>query len=278
MGTLDGRVAFVTGAARGQGRSHAVALAREGAAVVAVDICRAVEHVAYPAATPDDLAETVRSVERVGGRCLAQVADTRRIEELEQAYAAGTDALGAIDIVVANAGIFTMSTIAEMEPDLWRQMIDVNLTGAFNTLRVALPSLQRQRRGRVVVIASTAARGAFHGTGHYTAAKWGLIGLTKASAVESAPFGVTVNALCPTNCDTVMFKNARTYSFFRPDLEDPTWEDVEELASQQHPMGVPCVEPEDISAAVLYLVSDGARYVTGDVLTVSAGMMASNVA
>ena len=128
------------------------------------------------------------------------------------------------------------------------------------------------------MIASSAARGAFHGTGRYAAAKWGLIGLAKAAAIESAPYGVTVNTLCPTNVNTLMFKNATAYSFFRPDLETPTWEDIEELASAQHPMGIPCVEPEDISAAILYLASDGARYVTGDVLTVTAGMMASGIA
>ncbi len=272
MGMLDGKVAFVTGAARGQGRSHAVALAREGADIIAVDVCRQLPTVPYPMATPEDLDVTVGEVERLGRRVVASQVDVRDLASLTAAVDAGVAELGRLDIVVANAGISTPAPTLEMDEETWDEMIEVNLTGQWKTVRAAVPHVVRGGRGgSVVIISSLAALYANPNTAHYAAAKAGLIALMKVLAKELAPQGIRVNTVHPTTVATGMILNDATYRLFRPELEHPDRQDFEVAALRLNRLPVAAVEPEDISNAVLYLVTDAGRYVTGTTFAVDAG-------
>ncbi|MCW2496729.1 mycofactocin-coupled SDR family oxidoreductase [Jatrophihabitans sp.] len=273
MGKLDGQVALITGGARGQGRAHAVLFAEEGADIAVCDICGETD-APYSHSTIDDLEETRRLVEKAGGRCLTGQVDVRDLGAM-QSFAADVIAeFGRIDILCANAGILTKSVIAEMSAHTWQTMVDTNLTGVFNSFRAVLPYMIERKRGSIVATSSMAARNPHGSIGHYTAAKFGVIGLVKSTAIEVGPVGIRVNAICPTNVNTEMALNPTVYSAWCPDIEDPTKEDVLERMSSVHPLRVPYVEPEDVSRQMLYLVSDDARYVTGEVLTVSAGLIA----
>jgi (+)-trans-carveol dehydrogenase len=271
-GRVDGKVAFITGAARGQGRSHAVTLAREGADIIAVDIAKQVDSVPYPMATPEDLAETVRQVEALDRRIVATQADVRDYDALKQALDDGVARLGRLDIVSANAGIVSYGTLAELPEQTWQDMIDVNLTGEWHAAKAAIPHLRAGGRGGSMILTSSemGLRG-LPNTGHYTAAKHGVVGLMRTLALELAPDFIRVNALAPTTVNTPMVMNSATYRLFRPDLENPTADDMAEASRAVNALPIPWVEPADISNAVLWLASDEARYVTGITLPVDAG-------
>jgi SDR family mycofactocin-dependent oxidoreductase len=272
VGRVEGKVAFITGAARGQGRSHAVRLAQEGADIIAIDVCKQVDTVPYPTATPDDLAETVRQVEALDRRIVAAEVDVRDLAGLTQAVEDGVAQLGRLDIVLANAGISTPASSLEMDEETWSTMIEVNLTGVWKTLRASVPHvIAGGRGGSVVITSSLAAIYANAGTAHYSAAKAGLVMLAKVLAKELAPQNIRVNTIHPTTVATDMILNEPTYRLFRPDLEHPTRADFEEAALTLNKMPVPAIDAVDISNAVLYLVSDDGRYVTGTTHVVDAG-------
>jgi SDR family mycofactocin-dependent oxidoreductase len=267
VGALDGKVAFITGAARGQGRAEAVRLASDGANIIAIDICDQIASVPYPMATPDDLAATVKLVEDTGARIVAREADVRDQSSLATTVQAGIDELGRIDIVVANAGIAPM----ESGRDGWRDVIDVNLTGVHNTVEVAMPRLIEQGDGGSIVLISSAAGlvgigGGDPGSLGYTAAKHGLVGLMRAYANHLAPHSIRVNSIHPAGVNTPMIDNDHTRQWI-----------ANVIANSKRPpdmgnaMPVTVLEVEDIAAAVAWLVSDEARYITGVTLPVDAG-------
>lgn len=276
MGKLEGKVALVTGGARGQGRSHALALAREGADIIVCDIAGQIESVPYPMGSAQQLEETVKLVENLDRRCIALKADVRDAAQVKAVVDAGIAEFGTIDILLANAGIMSLKQISQMSDDVWHDVIDVNLTGAFYSIRAVLPPMIEAGYGRIVVTASQAGRTAMPNIGHYVASKWGVLGLVKAVALEVAANGITVNAVCPCNVDTDMIHHATLYKHVRPDLDKPTREDVAPGFAALNPMPVPWVQSQDVSDAILFLVSDQARFITGDAISVAAGFNASH--
>jgi len=279
MGRFEGHVAMITGAARGQGRSHAVRFAAEGADVVLLDLPAEIElaTVPYPTAGEDDLAETVRLVEAQGRRALACAADVRDAAAVDAAAAAGLEAFGRIDVLAANAGICTFHPIDGMPADVWQEMIDVNLNGVFHAVRAVVPHMVARGSGRIVATSSMAGRAGWENLSHYAAAKWGLIGFVKSVAAELAPHGITANIVCPSSVNTTMMHNDASYRLFRPDLEHPTKEDALPAFASVNVIPVPYVEPEDVSDSVLFLASDEAKYVTGATLSPSTGVNARNI-
>ncbi len=269
-----GRVAVVTGGARGQGRSHALALARLGADIALCDLGRDLDTVGYALATPDDLAETVRCVELEGVRCLSSLADVRILDEMVDFTDRVVSDLGSVDLLVANAGVSTIGSICSMDQKQWSETVDTNLTGVFTAMRAVAPHMRRRRSGRIVAISSMMGRTANPGIPAYVASKWGVIGLVKSVAQELATFGITVNAIAPGNVSTPMIHNDTLYRLSRPDLEHPTMDDVAPALAALHVQPVPWIEPEEVSDAVVFLCSDGARHITGAVLDVSAGASA----
>lgn len=273
-GRVEGKVAFVTGAGRGQGRSHAVRLAEEGASVIAVDICAPVASVSYPMASRADLDETCELVRAAGGRAYAAEVDVRDFDRLARELAAGIAALGRLDIVVANAGIASYAAGHEISEAAWQEMIDINLTGTWHTIKAAVPHLITAGRGGSIVLTSSAA--GLQGTpnlAHYVAAKHGVTGLTRTFANELAPHWIRVNSVNPTQVDTPMIMNDEIFRMFRPDLESPGREDIVDVSIATNALPVPWVESRDVSNAVLFLASDEARYVTGVALPVDAGIL-----
>jgi SDR family mycofactocin-dependent oxidoreductase len=274
MGKLDEQVAFITGGARGQGRSHALALAREGADIAVCDIAAPIETVPYPLASEEDLAETVRQVEALGRRCVAVKADVRSTEEIEGAVAEALGELGRIDILLANAGVCGFGRFWEIDDRMWDEMVDTDLTGVFKSMRAVVPQMIERGYGRIVATSSMGGRMGNPNLAHYVAAKWGVIGLVKTLALEVADKGITVNAVCPATVDSEMVHNEALYGLFAPDLENPTKADVEPRYTAMNPVPEPWTPPEEISAAVLYLVSAEARMVTGTTLDVCMGASA----
>jgi len=272
MGRVENKVALVTGAARGQGRSHAIRLAEEGADIIAVDLCDQIDSVPYGMSTPDDLAETARLVEALDRRISIHQADVRDLEQMGSAVQAGIAQIGPIDVVVANAGIFSHASTREMSAQVWQDMIDVNLTGVWNTVRAAVPSmLDRGAGGSLVLISSSAGIKGFPAFAHYTAAKHGVVGLMKSFANEFGPHRIRVNSIHPSSVDTAMIKNEAMYRLFRPDLENPTADDYGEIFQSMHMLPVKWADPRDISNAVLWLASDESRCVTGLQVKVDLG-------
>jgi SDR family mycofactocin-dependent oxidoreductase len=274
MGLVDGKVALVTGAGRGQGRSHALKLAVEGADVIAVDIGGGhVDTISYELASEADLDTTVSAIEAMGRRAVKAIADVRSLSDLQAAVDAGLSELGKIDIVCANAGIGSWAVAWELTEQQWKDMIDINLTGVFNATRAALPSMvERGEGGSVVLTSSTAGLRAYANTAHYTAAKHGVIGLMKVLAQEAGPHRIRVNAVCPTTVRTPLVINDATFELFAPHLESPTEDDVREPFESLNILpGVAWIEPEDVSDAVLFLCSDAAKYITGVALPIDAG-------
>ena len=266
------RTAFITGAARGQGRSHAVRFAEEGANIIGVDVSTQIETVPYPTAQPGDLEETVRLVEAAGGRMLASEVDVRDLPGLTKAADDGAKEFGRIDIVIANAGINTMAPTLEMDEAMWQTMIDINLTGVWKTVRAAVPHIVAgDRGGSVVLVSSLAALMTNANIAHYTAAKAGMVGLMQVLAKELAPQNIRVNSVHPTTIATDMVLNDATYKLFRPDLDNPTRQDFEDAAAQMNPLPMPVPESVEITNAIMYLVSDDARYVTGNTHVVDGG-------
>ncbi len=275
MGSLEGRVAFVTGAARGQGRSHAVRLAEEGADVVAVDIAGPIDTVPYALATADDLQETAALVAATGRRVQVAVADVRDQGALDAAVAAGLAEFGRLDLVVANAGIISYNYTWEASDEQWRDVLDVNLTGIFHTVKATVPAMIEGGRGGSIVLTSSVLgmKGA-PGASSYVATKHAVNGLTRSLAIELGPHRIRVNSVNPSNVATDMVLNPTTLGLFRPDLENPTPDDVKEAMTAMHPFPVPWVEPVDVSNAVVFLAGDAARYITGVSLPVDAGLLA----
>ena len=271
-GRLEGKVAFITGAARGQGRSHAVRLAQEGADIIAVDVCAQVESVPYPMASSDDLAQTVHEVEALDRRIVASEADVRDYGALAAALDAGVAQLGRLDIVSAHAGIASFGEAAGMEEQQWQDMIDTNLTGVWHTAKAAIPHIRAGGRGgSIILTSSTAGLMAYPNLAHYVSAKHAVIGLMKTLALELAPDMIRVNALCPTQVDTPMIMNEPMYTLFDPEAEHPTRESFAPVSQAMNALPIPWVESVDISNALLFLVSDEGRYVTGVALPVDAG-------
>ncbi len=278
MGRVDGKVVFVTGAARGQGRSHAIRLAEEGATIVAVEICAPIESMNYPLATPEDLSQTVKEVEAVGGRILAKQADVRERAALKAVIGEAMSTFGRLDVVVANAGICPAKDITLCSSFV--DVVDVDFFGVQNTLAVSLPHLEAG--ASIVVTGSTAgmipgltdniAPGASGGVG-YAYAKQAIARYIEVLALQLAPHMVRLNAIHPTNCDTTLLHNEDVYRAFRPDLEHPTREEALVAFPAMQAMPIPFVDPVDISNLVVYLASDESRYMTGLNLRVDAGAM-----
>jgi SDR family mycofactocin-dependent oxidoreductase len=275
MGTLDGKVALVTGAARGQGRSHAVRLAEEGADIIAIDVCTPIETVTSRGAGEADLAETAAEVEKLDRRIVTRKADVRDLSALRSAVAAGLDEFGRLDIVVANAGIFSSAPVHELTEEQWDTMIDINLTGVWKTVRATVPVLIEQGTGgSIILISSTGGVQGFPNFAHYVAAKHGVLGLARTMCNELGQHNIRVNSIHPTSVLTDMIDHVDMYRLFRPDLENPTQDDFREaLQGAMNVLPVPWVEPRDISNAVAWLASDQARYVTGVALPVDAGAL-----
>lgn len=274
-GRVEGKVALVTGAARSQGRSHAIRLAEEGADILAIDLCGQVPTVGYPMSSEADLAETVAAVEDLERRIVARVGDVRDREGMEGLVAEGVRELGGLDIAVANAGIAGVAGVADVSPELWDNMIGINLTGVWNTIAAAVPAMLARGGGSLILISSYAGANGQGYIAPYSASKHGVVGLSRSLANELGPQGIRVNAINPGNVGTKMILNEGFYGLFRPDLDEPTREDAEEVLSDFQTMPVPYVEAVDISNAVLFLASDESRYVTGTELAIDAGWSAA---
>jgi (+)-trans-carveol dehydrogenase len=274
-GRVEGKVAFITGAARGQGRSHAIRLAEEGADIIAVDLAGQVDTVPYPMATPADLDETVKEVEALDRRIVATQADVRDYAGLKKALDDGVAELGRLDIVSANAGIASYGPAAELDEATWQDMIDTNLTGVWHAAKAAIPHLiAGGRGGSMILTSSTAGLMALPNLAHYVAAKHGVVGLMRTLALELAPHFIRVNSVHPTGVNTPMVQNEASMRLFLPDVENPTAEQYAEVMGSLNALPIPWVEPRDISNAVLFLASDEARYITGVTLPVDAGSLA----
>lgn len=273
-GRVEGKVAFITGAARGQGRSHAIRLAQEGADIIAVDHCADIDTVAYPMATTADLERTVKEVEALDRRIYAAHADVRDAESLRTALEAGVAELGGLDIVNANAGILSNGPAHELSEDTWGQMIDINLSGVWRTCKAAIPHLiAGGRGGSIVLTSSVAGLRSYSGVAHYVSAKHGVIGLMKTLAQELAPHSIRVNTVNPTQVDTPMIQNESMYHLFCPDVPEPTREDFAAASAATILLPIDWVESIDVSNAVLFLASEEARYITGVALPIDGGAL-----
>jgi SDR family mycofactocin-dependent oxidoreductase len=268
---MDGKVALITGAARGQGRSHALRLAEDGADIIAVDICGQMDTVTYPMSTPEDLAETARLVEELDRRVVARPADVRDMESLQQAVDAGIAELGRIDIVSANAGISTMGLSWELTEQQWSETIEVNLAGVWRTIKASVPTMIAQGDGgSIVLTGSTASIQGFGSLVHYTASKHGVLGIMRTLVNEVSQYSIRVNTVVPTSTSTPMIHNEGMRELFGVTPDAPM-EEFGAAFQAMHTLPVPWCEPRDISNAVAFLASDEARYVTGTVLQVDAG-------
>ncbi len=274
VGRVEGKVAFITGAARGQGRAHAVRLAQEGADIIAVDICKKIDTVDLIAAsTPEDLAETADLVKGHNRRIYTAEVDVRDYDALKAALDTGVEQLGKLDIIVANAGIGnggqTLDKTSEAD---WTAMIDINLSGVWKTVKAGVPHLLASGNGgSIILTSSVGGLKAYPHCGHYVAAKHGVVGLMRTFAVELGAQNIRVNSVHPTNVNTPLFMNDGTMRLFRPDLENPGPDDMKVVGQLMHTLPIGWVEPEDIANAVLFLASDEARYVTGVTLPIDGG-------
>ncbi|SEL58540.1 mycofactocin-coupled SDR family oxidoreductase [Rhodococcus maanshanensis] len=271
-GRVAGKVALVTGAARGIGRAQALRFAQEGADVIAVDLCGPVDTVVTPPSSAADLAETAALVRETGGRIEAFEVDVRDRAALSAAVDAGASAFGGLDIVCATAGITSSAPALDLDEQTWNTMLDVNLTGVWQTCAVSAPHLIERGGGSMILTSSIAGLRGLVGVAHYTAAKHGVVGLMRSMAKELAPHKVRVNTVHPTNVDTPMIQNDAVRTKFRPDLDrPPTREEFAESAATMNLLEIPWVEPVDVANAALFLASDEARYITSVSLPVDAG-------
>jgi (+)-trans-carveol dehydrogenase len=273
-GRVAGKVALITGAARGQGRAHAVRLAQEGADIIALDLAAPVASMGYPMGTKEELAETAALIEATGRRVVARVADVRDRDALQEVVDEGVRTLGGLDVVCASAGVSPPARpLWKIPADEWRDVIDINLTGVWNTLSVVVPPMLAHGRGGSIVVISSGAglKGVPH-LGAYSAAKGAVVQLAKTLANELASRQIRVNTIAPGTVDTPMVTaNTQQFKLFRPDLADPTLEDCVEGFRAMMPMGQPWVDVDDIANALLFLASDESRYITGTVLPVDQG-------
>ena len=274
-GRVEGKVAFITGAARGQGRAHAVRLAQEGADIIAIDICKPIAGFLMPPSTPEDLAKTADLVKGHNRRIVTAEIDVRDYQALKAAVDSAVQQLGRLDVVVANAGISHAGDTLDKtsEPD-WQDMIDVNLSGMWKTVKAGVPHILAGGRGGSIVLTSSVSglkANIFPHLGHYVAAKHGVVGLMRTFAVELGQHMIRVNSVHPTHVNTPMVMNEGAYKMVRPDLENPGPDDVAPFFQMSHTLPIPWVEPEDISNAVLFFASDESRYITGVTLPIDAG-------
>jgi SDR family mycofactocin-dependent oxidoreductase len=272
VGALEGKVAFITGAGRGQGRSHSVRLAQEGADIIAVDVCAPIPTAPYSMSATEDLDETVRLVEETGRKIVAMEADVRDLGALQKAVDAGVAEFGRVDIVLANAGIAHYAAAPDLAAAEWTELIDIDLNGVWWTIKAALPQLIEGGRGGSIVITSSVAglRGLVNCV-HYVTAKHGLVGMMKALALELGKFDIRVNTIHPNSVNTGMLQNPATYELFLPGRENPSHEDFERVNRMLNVLPTAWAEPGDISDAVVFLVSDAGRNVTGAAFPVDAG-------
>jgi SDR family mycofactocin-dependent oxidoreductase len=277
MSGLEGKVAFITGAARGQGRNHAVRLAEQGVDIIALDINESIPTVAYDGPTDEDLAETVRQVEALDRRIHAEKGDVRDLEAVRACVDRGVAELGRLDIVIANAGIASIAPAREMSDQMWHEMIDINLNGVWHTVNTSLPHMKADGTGgSIVLIGSVASYKGMANLVHYVAAKHAVVGMTKSLATELGPEYIRVNAVCPTNVDTPMVQNEFIMKLFMPELEHPTREDAEKPDSAYraaNAIPVPWIDVDDVTNAILFLVSDEARFITGTAIPIDAGFL-----
>lgn len=274
MAKLSGKVALITGAARGQGRSHAVRLAEDGADIVAVDIVAPIPTAYYPPAVPADLRLTAKLAGDEGVRVLTAEADVRDQAALDAVVARALASFGHIDIVVANAGTASHAPAWELSDDQWQNVVDVNLTGVWRTVRACVPSMIEHGQGGAVVLTSSLA--GLHGYSNiasYVAAKHGVNGLMRTLANELGPHNIRVNSVCPGLISTDMMMNDETYAMFRPDVANPTLEDAREVFRKMQLLPLDWLEPRDVSNAIAFLVSDEARAITGVALPVDGGQL-----
>jgi (+)-trans-carveol dehydrogenase len=273
-GRVEGKVAFITGAAHGQGRSHAVRLAEEGADIIAIDVCKPiVENSPIPPATPEELAETAELVKARNRRIFTAEVDVRDYDALKAAVDAGVEELGRLDIIVANAGIGNGGdTLDQCSEHDWQEMIDINLSGVWKTVKAGVPHLiSGGNGGSIILTSSVGGLKAYPHCGNYVAAKHGVVGIMRSFAVELGHQNIRVNTVHPTHVSTGMIMNEGTWKMFRPDLENPGPDDMAPICQLFHTLPIPWVEPIDISNAVLFFASDEARYITGVTLPVDAG-------
>lgn len=273
-GRVEGKVAFITGAARGQGRSHAVRLAQEGADIIAIDVCKPiVQNTTIPASTPEDLAKTADLVKGLNRRIVTAEVDVRDYETLKAAVDSGVEQLGRLDIIVANAGIGnggdTLDKTSEYD---WQDMIDVNLSSVWKSVKAAVPHIiSAGKGGSIILTSSVGGLKAYPHCGSYVAAKHGVVGVMRSFAVELGQHSIRVNSVCPTHVSTDMIMNEGTWRLFRPDLENPGPDDMAPICQMFHTLPTPWVDAEDVSNAVLFFASDESRYITGVALPVDAG-------
>ncbi|MFV8319597.1 mycofactocin-coupled SDR family oxidoreductase [Mycobacterium sp. 23] len=273
-GRVEGKVALVTGAARGQGRSHAVRLAEEGADIIAVDVCKPiVKNTTIPASTPEDLAETADLVKGLNRRIVTAEVDVRDFDALKAAVDSGVEQLGRLDIIVANAGIGnggdTLDKTSEYD---WQEMIDVNLSSVWKSVKAGVPHILAGRNGGSIILTSSVGGiKAYPHCGSYVAAKHGVVGIMRSFAVELGQHMIRVNSVHPTHVATPMLHNEGTFKMFRPDLENPGPDDMAPICQMFHTLPIPWVEAQDVSNAVLFFASDESRYITGVTLPVDAG-------
>ncbi|BCJ50476.1 putative short chain dehydrogenase/reductase [Actinoplanes sp. NBRC 14428] len=259
------------------GRSHAVRLAEEGADIVAVDVCADLETAPYPGAVSEDLATTTKLVEQLGRRIIARRADTRDLKQLQSVVDEAVAEFGHIDVVCANAGVSSFGFSWELTEDAWQEVIDVNLTGSWKTVRAVIPHMiERNQGGSLIFISSVQGLIGVPTMSHYTASKHGMVGLMRALAVELAPYNIRVNSVNPGNVGTPMVDNAIMRKMYLPELSDPTSEDADNVMRRLNALPTGWIDPREISEAVLYLASEQARSVTGITLPVDAGMMIPN--
>lgn len=271
-----GKVALITGGARGIGRAIAVALAKEGANIVICDIAAQMSTIAYPMGSSDDMTMTKKLVEAEGVKCLSMQADVRSSADLNKVVAQTITDFGRLDMVIANAGIANMGFVEQMEDDAWEDVIAVNLVGVARTLKATIPQLRKQNAGRIVVIASVSGRGGSPGMSAYNSSKWGAIGLTKSVAGEVGNNNITCNAICPTAIDTPMLQNDFVRKLWSP--INPTPAGLNERMKGSHLLPVGLLDPKEIANAAVFLCSPQANFITGVALDVAAGSTARNTA
>lgn len=267
------RVAVITGGARGMGRSHAVMLAQQGARIVVCDSLTDVASLDYPLATQADMAETEKQVRAAGGQFLGVKADVRDPAAANDVIAQAQNRFGRVDFMIANAGIVSYTPLAAMSDQMFEDVMRTNVYGVFHSMRAALAPMQKQGYGRIVVIASQAGRMGLTNGSHYSASKWAVIGMTKSLALEVAKQNITVNCVCPTVVNTPLYNNPAAWKRALPNDPNPTREkfEAQQAVAPYAPQGVPWVQPEDISKAALFLLSDDAAHITGAALDVTAG-------
>ena len=275
-GPLDGRVAFITGAARGQGRAHAIRLANEGADIIAIDICRPIsDTITYPLATSEELAETVRAVEATGRKVLAREVDIRDLDALQKVVADGIEQFGRLDIVVANAGVLSWGRMFEMSEEQWDTVIDVNLNGTWRTIRAAVPAMiEAGNGGSIIIVSSSAGLKATPGNGHYSASKHGLVALTNALAIEVGEFGIRVNSIHPYSIETPMVEKKAMMDLFtkHPSYVHSFSPMPYQPVNHQSKKGLmEFMMPEEVSDVVAWLAGDGSATISGSQIAVDRG-------